>query len=144
MSWIDQQTSLKAMAAPFNYFASHSGALNTTVPARCSLCRRLPGRRAAHLKVGGEEKNPKDSLWFPRKINEMKQEQKTIALVISIMIREMDQRETKRCIINLQDQLPAHCSATAGCSAPYKHHAVRMQGNPGVPPVQNQKQPVPQ
>lgn len=36
----------------------------------------------------------------------MKQELNTIALVISIMIKEMDQRETKRCLINLQDQLP--------------------------------------
>lgn len=68
MSWIDQKTSLKAMSAPFNYFASHSSAFNTTVPARCSLCLQLPGRRAGDLKVGGEEKKNKDSLWFPRKV----------------------------------------------------------------------------
>lgn len=59
MSWIDQQTPLKALSAPFNYFASHLGAFNTTVPARCFPCRRLPGRGAADLKVGGEFKKKK-------------------------------------------------------------------------------------
>lgn len=94
------------MAAPFNYFASLLGACNTTVLARCSLCLWLPGRRTADLKVAGEEKSTKIYYSFHRKSNEMKQELNTIALVMSTMIEEMDQRETKRCLINLQDQLP--------------------------------------
>lgn len=73
----------------------------------------------------------------------MKQELKTIALVISIMIKEMDQRETKRCIINLRDQLPTQCSMTAGCSAPYKHRAVWMLENSAVLPEQHREQPAP-
>jgi len=72
----------------------------------------------------------------------MKQELKTIALVISITIKEMDQRETKGCIINLHNQLPTHSSVTAGWSAPSECCAVWMPENAEVLPVQNHKQPV--
>lgn len=42
----------------------------------------------------------------------MKGELKPVALVISIMINQTDQRKTKKCITNLQDQLATHCSMT--------------------------------
>lgn len=124
------------MSAPFNYFASHSSAFNTTAPARCSPCLWLPGRGAADLKVEGELK-AKIHCSFQGKQNEMKWELKTIALVIRLMIKEMDQRETRRCNINLQDGLSTHSSMMSGCSPPWKSCTIRMLGNVVVPPGPN-------
>lgn len=47
------------------------------------------------------------------------------------MIKEMDQRETRRCNINLQDGLSTHSSMMSGCSPPWKSCTIRMLVPPG-------------